>query len=337
MAAIQPKAPYVRSRESASTMMLDVIVALSALYFMAFYFYGARTLALGLVSVVTALLADWLCQILRGKSPYFRDISAIVTGMIIPLTMSAAVPYYVVVSAAVFAVVFVKHVFGGVGQKAFNPAAAGICFAIACWPDKIFAYPAPFSHPQVFGDVTVTLSNGPAWSMFQNGVPSVDVLDLILGKFAGPMGLTNILVLGACMFFLLFRDAIQWQSMWGFYAPMVVFIMLFPCSGLNGPTSLVLEAITGIWVFGGMFMMSEPGTLPQRSLSRLAYGLLAAVFTLLFRAFGRVEQTFPFALLLTNVFSVSIDRIFERLMRRLRRVNLDTRAKRSEKKSSAGA
>ena len=335
MAAILPKAPYVRSRESAATVMIDVIIALCALYFMAFYFYGLRALTLGLVSGLAASLADWFCQLLRGKSPYLRDISALVTGLIIPLTMSAAVPYYVVIAASVFAVVFVKHVFGGVGQSAFNPAAAGIAFAIACWPDKIFAYPAPFAKPEVFGEVTVSLSSGPAWSIFQGGVPSIDVLDLLLGKFAGPMGLTNILVLGACMFYLLFRNAVHWESLLGFYAPMVVFTMLFPRIEVNGPTALVLEAITGMWVFGGIFMLSEPGTLPKRSVSRFVYGLAAAVFTLLFRAFGRVEQTFVFALLLTNVFGVTIDRYSERLMRRLRRVYHDARAKRSEEESAA--
>lgn len=55
-------------------------------------------------------------------------------------------------------------------------------------------------------------------------------------------------------------------------------------------------------------MLNEPGTLPKRSSSRLAYGALAAVFTILFQQFGRVEQTFAFALLLTNVFSFTLDR-----------------------------
>ena len=66
-------------------------------------------------------------------------------------------------------------------------------------------------------------------------------------------------------------------------------------------------------MFGGIFMLNEPGTLPKRSSSRLAYGALAAVFTILFQRFGRAEQTFAFALLLTNVFSFTLDRYSERL------------------------
>ena len=107
---------------------MDVVIALLPLYFMAFYFYGLRALMLGLASVAAAVVSDFVCILLEGKKPYFRDISSVVTGMMLPLMMSAATPYYVVVSASVFAVVFVKHVFGGVGQSAFNPAAAGFAF-----------------------------------------------------------------------------------------------------------------------------------------------------------------------------------------------------------------
>ncbi len=112
MPQYEPKAPYVRNRDSAFTIMMDMVVAMLPLYFMAFYFYGSRALMLGLVSTAAAVVSDLVCVLLEGKKPYFRDISAVVTGMLLPLMMSAATPYYVAVSASVFAIVFVKHVFG---------------------------------------------------------------------------------------------------------------------------------------------------------------------------------------------------------------------------------
>ena len=122
-----------------------------------------------------------------------------------------------------------------------------------------------------------------------------------------------------------------------FFGILVLSLLLFPLFPESGPMSLVYEATTGMWVFGGIFMLNEPGTLPKRSSSRLAYGALAAVFTILFQQFGRVEQTFAFALLLTNVFSFTLDRYSERLLRRLRRVYLATRTKLSEKKTAQRA
>ena len=337
MLQYEPKAPYVRNRDSAFTVMMDVVIALLPLYFMAFYFYGLRALMLGLASVAAAVVSDFICILLEGKKPYFRDISSVVTGMMLPLMMSAATPYYVVFSASVFAVVFVKHVFGGVGQSAFNPAAAGFAFAVACWPVQVFSYPAPFSSLEPFGTISAGLSSGPAWNLFQGGVPANDILDLLLGRFLGPMGLTNILVLATCLFYLLFSGAISLQAPAAFFGIMVLAMLLFPRIPESGPMSLVYEATTGMWVFGGIFMLNEPGTLPKRSSSRLAYGALAAVFTILFQRFGRAEQTFAFALLLTNVFSFTLDRYSERLLRRLRRVYLATRTKLSEKKSAQRA
>ena len=337
MLQYEPKAPYVRNRDSAFTVMMDVVIALLPLYFMAFYFYGLRALMLGLASVAAAVVSDFVCILLEGKKPYFRDVSSVVTGMMLPLMMSAATPYFVVVSASVFAVVFVKHVFGGVGQSAFNPAAAGFAFAVACWPVQIFSYPAPFSSLEPFGTISAGLSSGPAWNLFQGGVPANDILDLLLGRFLGPMGLTNILVLATCLFYLLFRGAISWQAPAAFFGIMVLAMLLFPRIPESGPMSLVYEATTGMWVFGGIFMLNEPGTLPKRSSSRLAYGALAAVFTILFQRFGRAEQTFAFALLLTNVFSFTLDRYSERLLRRLRGAYLATRTKLSEKKSAQRA
>lgn len=228
MLQYEPKAPYVRNRDSAFTVMMDVVIALLPLYFMAFYFYGLRALMLGLASVAAAVVSDFVCILLEGKKPYFRDISSVVTGMMLPLMMSAATPYYVVVSASVFAVVFVKHVFGGVGQSAFNPAAAGFAFAVACWPVQVFSYPAPFSSLEPFGTISAGLSSGPAWNLFQGGVPANDILDLLLGRFLGPMGLTNILVLATCLFYLLFRGAISWQAPAAFFGIMVLAMLLFP-------------------------------------------------------------------------------------------------------------
>ena len=212
MLQYKPIAPYVRNRDTAFAVMMDVVIALLPLYFMAFYFFGLRALLLGLASTAAAVVSDFVCILLEGKRPYLRDISSVVTGMILPLLMSAATPYYVVVSASVFAIVFVKHVFGGVGQSAFNPAAAGFAFAAACWPTQVFSYPVPFAELEPFGSVSATLSNGPAWNLFQGGVPTNDIWDLLLGRFLGPMGLTNILVLAACLFYLLFRGAISWQA-----------------------------------------------------------------------------------------------------------------------------
>ena len=76
MPQFEPKAPYVRNRDSAFTMMADVIIAMLPLYFMAFYFYGSRALLLGLVSVAAAVIAFYVCILQTDIFSYNPDISA---------------------------------------------------------------------------------------------------------------------------------------------------------------------------------------------------------------------------------------------------------------------
>lgn len=135
-------APHIRFPESNRTLMSDMIILLLVLCVLAFLYYGGRALIVCAVSVVTAVVCDALCTLIRGRRPNPRDLSPVVTGLIIALTMPATIPYYVVASAAVFAIAIVKHPFGGTGQNLFNPGAAaspsrrsagrGSCSCIPC-------------------------------------------------------------------------------------------------------------------------------------------------------------------------------------------------------------
>ncbi len=108
--------------------MGDAIIALLPLYAMAFYFYGPRSLVLGLISLGSCLAADMAGGILSGRGLNPRAYSSIVTGMIIPMLLPVTIGYRIVVTAALFAVLVDKYPFGGAGNNVFNPAAAGVAF-----------------------------------------------------------------------------------------------------------------------------------------------------------------------------------------------------------------
>ena len=179
--------------------MSDMIILLLVLCVLAFLYYGGRALIVCAVSVVTAVVCDALCTLIRGRRPNPRDLSPVVTGLIIALTMPATIPYYVVASAAVFAIAIVKHPFGGTGQNLFNPGAAGFSFAAICWPGLVFMYPMPFDRIPAFGEVTAQLYQNPAFVLKVGGVPTNNLTELLFGNYPGPMGATNILVRDAAL------------------------------------------------------------------------------------------------------------------------------------------
>ena len=314
-------APHIRARETNRSMMADVIIALLPLYLMAFYFYGTRALLLGATGVFTCVVSDMLCVILRGQRVNPRDFSPVVTGMLIPLLLPATVPFRLVVIGGIFAMVFVKHPFGGTGQNLFNPAAAAFALLAISWSDQIFLYPQPLSDLSALE--SLRLVEGPARTMALGGLPVFNVLDLLTGNFAGPMGATNTLVLLTCLMYLIFRRTVSWQTPISFLLTAALIAFFFPRVETSGLNSVVLELCSGTLLLGAVFFLPEPVTSPKRGLAKYFYGITAAVVTMLFRRFGGFEETVMFAILLMNAFVPALDRLSEYILRALRRIELE--------------
>lgn len=312
-------APHIRHQERTISLMTDVIITLLLLYVMAFYYYGVRVILLGALSVATCLAADVLCLLMRRSRPRLRDLSAVVTGLLLPLLMPASVPYLVVATAALFGIVVAKHPFGGVGHNVFNPAAAGICFAVICFgADVFFAYPPTQEKLPAFGAIESTIVNSPAFTLQLGGVPQLDLSDMALGNFVGPMGATNILVILACLLFLVFRKTIRWEMPVAFFVTAALFAFLFPRADMPRTLSVCYELMSGMLFFGGVFLLGDPVTSPKRGWSKVAYGVVAGIVVMLFRRYGNLEEEFVFAILIMNATVWGFDMLGERLARLVR-------------------
>jgi len=292
--------PHIRTRESNSTFMTDAIIATLPLYAMATYFYGTRVLIIAALSVLITVLIDAFCQMLKRSVPNIRDGSAIVTGLIIPLLMPASARIETVAVAAIFAITVVKHPFGGAGHNIFNPAAAGVAFATVCWPKRMFMYPIPFDQLPLKIDGSVKLITAPAHTLALGGVPTTDMLDMLLGNFPGPMGATNILVLCTCLLFLVVRKTIALSTTVSFLAGYALIAWNAPRAVITPMQSVLLETMSGLTLFGAIFLINDPVTSPKRRLPRIAYGFFTGMLCMHFRHIGRYEESFLFALLIMN-------------------------------------
>ena len=92
-------APHVRQSESVLTIMTDVVVALIPLYVMSFFYYGARAVVLGICGAASCLVFSAVAALVLGERPNLRDLTPIITGLIIPLLMPADISYGMVISA----------------------------------------------------------------------------------------------------------------------------------------------------------------------------------------------------------------------------------------------
>jgi len=315
------RAPFINHQENTRGLQIDMLLSLIGIYIICFYYYGPRVVVLGVLSVFTAVVCDWLFLLFSRRRVYLTDFSPMITGLILPLLMPASIAFYVPVLAASFGIIVAKGAFGGTGHNVFNPAAAGFAFVSIAFSGQIFSYPVP--NPQIplpmfpGNDVPMTVS--PASTLSANGIPAYEIGEMLLGAHAGPMGATNILVILACLLYLTFRRTVRWEVPVFFLLTASFLAFLFPRAPFSGVDSVMYEMMSGMILFGGVFMLGDPVTTPTRDWSKILYGILAAFIAMLFRHMGRFEEGFIYALLIMNATVWGFDMAGERAAAKIRR------------------
>ncbi len=310
-------APYIRHPESSRTVMSDMIIALMPLFCMSFFYYGPRVFLVGGVSVLTCLLADWMCSLLLHQKINPRDLSPVVTGLIITMLVPPAVALYVVVWAALFAILVAKAPFGGTGHNIFNPAAAGLAFSTICWSGQMFGYtPAMQRLPMVI-DETVRFVQGPTAALKVGGISRIGLTELLLGNFPGPIGSTHTLIIFACLIYLVARSAVRWYLPLSYVAAVSLLSACYRPFGVTPLESIANELFAGSLFFVAVYLLCDPVTTPKYRISRVLYGFSAGLLTMLFRYYSPFELSAVFAILAMNALAPAFDCFCEWLMPRL--------------------
>ena len=125
-----PSGPYLRTAQTTRNMMFHVALSLVPALLGAVYFFRIRALYLTALSVAVCVITEYLWQKLTGKQITAGDFSAVVTGMLLAFNMPIETPVWVIVATAVFSILFVKQMFGGIGNNFANPALMGRLFAM---------------------------------------------------------------------------------------------------------------------------------------------------------------------------------------------------------------
>jgi electron transport complex protein RnfD len=270
-----------------------------------FYYYGIRALIIVFISVSVCWLTDFICIIIRKSKYNIRDISSIITGLILALMMPASIPYRIVVIAAVFSIVIGKQAFGGHKCEIFNSAAVGFLFVSLCFADNVFMYPKPFDTLTAASTVTNELSETLSGTVIMSSVPNISFIDILLGKFCGPMGATHIMILLVAALFLILRRSV---SAIVFFTETIV-VLTFSFFYNNMQIDLLPYTLGGdMLLFGIMFLSCDYSTVPKTRSSRFIYGLIVGFMIILFQYFGKAGTAIVFAVILAAPFGIELDR-----------------------------
>lgn len=232
----------------------------------------------------------------------------LVTGMLIPLIMPPTIPLWMVAVATVFAVIIGKEVFGGTGMNILNVALTARVFVF-------FAYPAQMSGDEVWITGLQNAADGfsgatPLAEAARSEVSQYSILDMTMGWIPGSVGETSVIaiLLGAAL--LIITGIGNWKIMFSMVVGGLVMGLIFNLIGINFFMQMPFyeHILIGGFLFGAVYMATDPVTAAQTERGKWIYGFLAGFIAVMIRVFNPAyPEGVMLAILLMNVFAPLID------------------------------
>ena len=297
--------PHLKHKRKTRTIMLDVIIALLPALGWAVWHFGIRSLLLTLVTVLAAILSEALyCRLTRQPNTVF-DLSAVVTGMLLAFNLPVTIPMWMPVLGAVFAIVVVKELFGGLGQNIVNPALAARVFLFLSFPS--YMQPAGGSYSEAVGKLIHTDAVASA-TPFAEGVSAADLPAMFFGGINGVLGEVSALCLLIGGIYLLVRRVISWQIPVSFLLSVGVVALIASPGEVSPFFFAAYHLLGGGLMLGALFMATDYATSPVTASGRLIFGCGCGLLTMLFRLFSSNTEGVSFAILIMNLLVYYLDR-----------------------------
>ncbi|OBU02677.1 electron transport complex subunit RsxD [Morganella psychrotolerans] len=330
--------PFTHNRDNTSAIMLWVVIAMLPGVAAQLWFFGIGTLIQILIAVTTAIVAESVAIRLRKQPvmPYLKDNSALVTAVLLAVSIPPLAPWWLIVTGTFFAVIIAKHLYGGLGQNPFNPAMVGYVVLLISFPVQMTSWLPPESlqimpisvsdslHVIFSGlsDQGLTLeqlragadgmSQATPLDSFKTGLLTRDMNEILSqpvlqGSVAG-IGWQWINIgylIGGCI--LLNRRVIAWQvpgAMLGTLAVLATIGYLMDPAHFSSP---VIQLFSGATMLGAFFIATDPVTASTTPRGRLIYGALIGLLLWVIRVYGGYPDAVAFSVLLANITVPLID------------------------------
>lgn len=290
--------PHIRGNFRTDRIMRDVVLALMPALAVGVYVRGLRAALLAVISVAAAAATEYFCCLAAKKRSTVADCSAVVTGLLLAMTLPVSVPYYVPVIGSAFAILFVKAMCGGLGQNVFNPALSARALLMLILPGYLTRFPG------VDGVTGAT----PLHGMILGHLPQEGLWDLFLGGCPGAIGETSALALLLGGGYLVARRVISLRIPGAYLGTVAVLTLIF--HRLDAPLEWMLcNLLSGGVLLGAIFMATDYATSPVAPMGQLLFGLGCGLLTVVFRYFGIFPEGVTYAILIMNALVRPIDRL----------------------------
>lgn len=311
--------------------MRHVVYTLLPLCAIAIYQFGLSAAALILVVTAACLGTEAVANRLAGGPSTLSDWSAVITGVLLALTLPAGFPLWMGAVAGIAAIALGKMLFGGMGCNVFNPSLVGRAFAQAAFPVAISSWAPAFAQQRFAEFIPSSLAlplmqpSGIGEWVRRSGVDAftgatplgmwkfenvqTTVSDLLAGTVTASTGETSAALLAlVCGGYLAARRFLDWRIPAAVLGSAALTALLFQLiDPARYPNPLFVIASGGL-MLGAVFMASDPATSPVTPRGVWVYGALIGVVTVLIRYFGGLPEGVMYAILLANAATPLIER-----------------------------
>ncbi len=289
--------PHIRGNFRTNRIMLDVVIALLPAFAVGVYRFGVQAVLVALVSIAAAVAAEYLYSLVTRTRNTVVDGSAVVTGLLLAMTLPATVPLWQVAIGSVFAIVIVKALFGGLGQNIFNPALSGRALMMLIWPVSLTR----------FAGVDGVASATPLHHMVMPALPEESILDMFLGNCPGCIGEISALALLIGGAYLVWRKVISARIPVAYIGTVAILTLTFTKAGTNFEW-MFYNLFSGGLMLGAIFMATDYATSPVTRKGQIVFGVGCGILTVIFRNFGIYPEGVTYAILIMNACVWVIDR-----------------------------
>ena len=314
--------PHIHSGYTISSAMRDVIFALLPAAFAAIYFFGEKALFVMIICVISAMLAEYICQKIMQRKISIQDGSAALTGLLLAFCLPPDLPFWMAALGSFFAIVVGKQIFGGLGCNVFNPAHIGRAILLASFPAQMTTWRLPsaaqsasvdaISNATPLAQLKIATKTIAPENVMQSVTEHLSFFDLFTGNIAGSLGETCVPALLAGGIFLIIRKHIDWRIPVVYIGSVFMTMLVYGlyCGlGLQYP---LFHVLSGGLLIGAFFMATDWVTSPLTRKGRIVFACGLAILTCLIRLKSSYTEGVCYSILLMNMLVPLIDRYTRR-------------------------
>ncbi|XVE30817.1 RnfABCDGE type electron transport complex subunit D [Wukongibacter baidiensis] len=300
---IASSSPHIRSSETISSVMRDVVIALLPATLAGIYYFRLGAVKVILFAVLAAIVTEAGIQKLRKQEVSINDWSAVVTGLLVAFNIPASAPWWIPIIGSIFAIAVVKQMFGGLGHNFMNPALAARAMLLASWPVEMTSWVKPGADAVTTATPLALINSADTVSSATEQLPSL--FKLLIGNTGGCIGETSALALIIGGVYLVYRGVITPRIPVIYIA--TVAVMTFVLGGWD-PYFMIYQVLAGGLMIGAIYMATDYSSSPVTPKGQIIFALGCGLITSIIRLYGGYPEGVSYSILLMNVASPLIDK-----------------------------